>query len=109
MAIKTNIVLDQGTDFEFSFELIDDNNQLIDVTGYSGTATMRKYYTSNTGYDFDVEVGPELAEVTLTMNNSVTALIPGGRYLYDCELTSPDGKVSRVMEGIVTINPRVLK
>lgn len=108
MAIKTNIIIDQGTDFEFTFNLVDDNDQDIDLTGYTGTAVMRKYYTSNTGYDFGVAVETD-GEVTLSMSNANTADIPAGRYLYDCELTDSEGKVSRVLEGIVTINARVAR
>lgn len=109
MATKTNINLDQGTDFEFIFDMIDDNDQLIDVTGYTGVAEMRKYFTSANGYEFTVSVNANTSEITLSMNNAVTSTISSGRYVYDCELTDADGKVSRIIEGIVTVNPRVLK
>lgn len=109
MALKTNLNLDQGTDFEFRFDMLDDNDELIDLTNYTGIAEMRKYYTSATGYEFNVSINANTSEVILTMNNSTTSTISAGRYMYDCELTDGDGKVSRIIEGIVTVNPRVIK
>lgn len=108
MAIKTNIVLDQGSDFLFTFDMIDDNDQTIDLSDYTGKATMRKFYTSTKGHDFKVDVNPE-GEVTLSMNSHSTSCIDSGRYVYDCELTNSEGVVSRIIEGIVTVTPRVRK
>lgn len=109
MAIKANIVIDQGSDFQFTFDLTDDNDQAIDLTNYTGIAEMRKHYTSSNGYSFVVSLnGPE-GEISLSMNNVTTNAISAGRYVYDCELTDIDGVVSRIVEGIVTVTPRVRK
>lgn len=108
MAIKTNIVLDQGSDFLFTFDLVDDNDVPIDLTGFTGKAMMRKFYTSLKGHSFTVDVTTD-GEVTLSMDSRHTSCINAGRYVYDCELTSSDGQVSRIIEGIVTVTPRVSK
>ena len=109
MAAKAYPTIDQGADFIFTFELSDDNDEPIDLTGYTGVAVMRKHYSSLTGFDFDVDINESLGEVTLTMNAYTTSTITPGRYVYDCEVTDIDGKVSRIVEGIVTVTARVNK
>ena len=36
-----------------------------------------------------------------------SASIPAGRWLYDVEITSPSGTKTRVVEGVVTVNPQI--
>ncbi len=107
MAIKSNIVIDQGTDFEVTINVRDANTTAIALTGFTGQAQLRKYYTSSTKHDFNVIVSVNTGEVTLAMSAANTANIASGRYVYDCVLVSNTSVVSRIVEGIVTINPRV--
>ena len=107
MATKTHLVIDQGTDFTFTFDLVDDNDQIIDLNDYTGTAIMRKHYTSSNGVSFNVSVSGNTGEITLSMNSAITANITPGRYVYDCELADSNDVYSRVLEGEVTITPRV--
>lgn len=106
MAIKANIVIDQGSSFETVIEISDENDVPIDVANSSFTAVARKHYTSSTVYNFNVTV-VDTSSIKIAMTSSATALIPAGRYLYDCESTDPEGNVVRLVEGIVTITPRV--
>ena len=108
MAIKANIIMDQGSTFETVIDLTDqDDDTIIDLTDYSGRASMRKHFSSNTSYNFVVTILPLLGQVTLYMSANNTANIEGGRYMYDCELEDLAGNVSRIVEGIVTVTPQV--
>lgn len=109
MAIKANLFIDQGASFSTTVSITDTNGDVIDLTGYEGAAQMRKSYTSSTAYDFSVSVANTLGTVTLSMSANATANIAGGRYLYDVELTDTSGIVSRVFEGIVTVNPNITR
>lgn len=111
MAIKANLSIDQGADFITTLNVTDDDGLPMDLTGYSGEAQMRKHYTSLTYYSFAVSVvSPAInGEVSLSLSANATNAIPAGRYVYDCELTSGTGKKSRLVEGIVTINPQVTR
>lgn len=110
MAVKGNIVIDQGTDFQTTITMTDIDDQVIDLTGYTGQAQMRKYYTSSNAYSFSVVIGGSSGEVTLSMNSAVTSTLNAGRYMYDCEVTQiSTGKKSRVVEGIVTVTPQVTR
>lgn len=109
MAIKANLIIDQGADYETSINVTDDDDNTIDLTGYTGQAQMRKHYTSVTYYSFDVNIQGPSGIVTLGMTANVSNTIPAGRYVYDCELTDTQGKRSRLVEGIVTISPQVTR
>lgn len=109
MGLKANIVIDQGTDFETTIDVIDDNGNIVDLSGYTGAAQMRKHYTSSTATNFTVSITAGAGLVTLSMNAATTNAIAAGRYVYDCELTDGSGVVSRIVEGIVTITPGVTR
>lgn len=109
MAIKANLIIDQGADYETSINVTDDDDAVINLTGYTGAAQMRKHYTSVSYYSFNVSISGPQGIVTLTMSSNTSASIPAGRYVYDCELTDTQGKTSRLVEGIVTITPNVTR
>jgi hypothetical protein len=105
MAVKSNLVIDQGTDATFAFTVTDDNDEGIDLTDWVGVSQLRKTYTSNTQYSLDVTIANSV--VTLSANSTFTGNIPAGRYVYDCYVTDPDGLKTRLVEGIMTVTPSV--
>lgn len=109
MAIKSNIVIDQGTDYELTVNVADANSSIIQLEGFTGKAQLRKYHSSSKKYDFTVDVTANTGEITMSMTSNVSANIAAGRYVYDCVLVSNNNVVSRIVEGIVTINPRVTR
>lgn len=109
MAIKANIIIDQGSDFLTTLTVSDDDGYPIALNGYTGAAQMRRHYTSVSKYDFDVTVNAATGEVSLAMDSDLTNTIPAGRYVYDCELTDNSGIKSRIVEGIVTVTPQVTR
>jgi hypothetical protein len=110
VAIKASIVIQQGSDFQTTINFTDDNDDVVDLTGYSGSAQLRKHYTSSTSYPFVVTVSPSLGTVTLAMNYANTSNIPAGRYVFDCELTDTvSNTISRVVEGVATVTPQVTR
>lgn len=109
MATKANLLIDQGSTFSTTVTITDTNGNLLNLTGYTGAAQMRKSYTSSTAYNFNVSVGNTSGTITLSMSANTTANIAGGRYLYDVELIDTSNTVSRVFEGIVTVNPNITR
>lgn len=106
MSSKANLVIDQGSTFTTTITLTDDNNNPIDLTGYTGQSYIRKWYTSLTYTPFTVELTPLTGQVTLSLTSDQTANLLYGRYVYDVNLTV-GSVVSRVLEGIITITPEV--
>lgn len=101
--------MDQGATFSTVITLTDRDNNIIDLTNYTGAAMMRKTYTSSNSHSFAVALSNTTGTVTLSMNANSTANVSAGRYVYDLELTDGSSVVSRVLEGIVTVSPNVTR
>lgn len=109
MAIKANLVVDQGATFDASIDVTDVNDTAYDLTGYSVAAQMRKNYASSTSVTFTTSHTEGSGRINLELSASTTATIEPGRYLYDVEITSAEGKITRVVEGIVTVTPGITR
>jgi hypothetical protein len=107
MAAVHNLYIDQGADFSAEIGIYDDGNLPWDLNGYTGSAKIKKSYYSSTSVDFTVTVNTNNGTVSLSLPSSTTIDMEQGRYLYDVVITSNGGVKTRVIEGIVTINPGV--
>lgn len=105
MAIKANLVVDQGTSFSATIDVTNADGSVFNLTGYTVAAQMRKNYTSSTAVTFSATHNGSGGAITLSILPTITADIEPGRYLYDVEITSSGGSVSRIVEGIVTVTP----
>ena len=109
MAIKANLIVDQGTDYTTTINLTDDNDNVVDLTGYTGVGQMRKTYTSSNSVSFNITLESANGVVVLSLTDTQTANIVAGRYVYDVFVTSPANITSRIVEGIVTVTPRATR
>jgi hypothetical protein len=105
MAIKANLVVDQGANFSATIDLTDASNVVFNLSGYTVAAQMRKNYTSSAATTFTTSHNGAAGQITLALNSATTAVIEPGRYLYDVEITSSGNTITRVVEGIVTVTP----
>ena len=115
MASRTkNITLDQGSDYSQTFTVYGSpsaTTKLILDGNYHANAQMRKSSLhTNSAITFNTSISISLDTITLEANNSVTAGVKGGRYLYEIVVTNkgitPVTK-TRVLEGIATVTPSV--
>lgn len=110
MAAVHNLYIDQGADFSAEIALYDDSNAAWDLNGYTAEAKIKKSYYSSTSTSFIANIsGTADGTVKLSLNASTTSTLEAGRYLYDVVVTSAGGTKTRVIEGIVTVNPGVTK
>lgn len=109
MGTKVNLVVDQGTSFETTLTLTQVTDDLVDLTGYTGSAQLRKHFTSSNSTSFTVTLGGANGTVTLAMSANTTAGLVAGRYVYDVELVDSNGNIARLVEGIVTVTPQVTR
>jgi hypothetical protein len=106
MTTKSNLVLNQGDTYSVTLNLTDENGDRLDLADYTASAAMKKWYTSNTKYDFNTSINTQSGSITLEMDANVTANIASGRYVYDVDIT--DGiSISRIVEGLVYVSPAV--
>lgn len=106
MATKVNFTIDQGADLSKLIEFT--LTPVLDLSTYTARGSMRKHYGSNTAYTLTCAITSNTS-VTVTLNNSNTAAIPAGRYVYDIEVVSSGNVVTRAAEGMVTVYPEVTR
>lgn len=109
MAIKANLIIDQGTTYSTSLNLTDDDGNVVDLTGYTANAQIRKTYSSTNSISFSVTTDAATGTLTISLSANQTANMTPGRFVYDVFLTNPSNVVSRIVEGIITLTPRVTK
>lgn len=109
MATKANLIIDQGTTYATSINITNENDEIIDLTGCTGYAQIRKHYTSSNAVSFSVAIDPNDGLVTLGLTANQTSTMTAGRYVYDVEIVDAANVVSRILEGIVTVTPQATR
>jgi len=108
----SNIVIEQGFDFETTFELENSlTNEPLDLSAYSiPEAKLRKSYSSSKSYDFNSSFVDAVAgQFLISMASSITSQLKPGRYVYDVKLTTGGGLTSKAVEGSVIVRGGVTK
>lgn len=111
MAAYTELMIDQGSDFDLTLFIIDDSTNLkANVSGYLIRSKLKKNYTANTYANFTTTIinGTE-GIINISMNAHSTSAMKAGRYLFDVEVEDRTGRVTRILEGIATITPEVTR
>jgi len=110
---KYNIKARQGSTFNFNFTISTDGTPW-NLTGYSAAMQVRTSassskkilsLTSSSG----ITLGGAAGTVAVTASAATLAAIPASTYVYDFELTYPNGTVVALLEGKFTISAEVTK
>jgi hypothetical protein len=104
-----DIYIDQGSDFTATFPPATDNSgNAIDLTGYTVVCQIRRSYATVFAVQMNVD-NSEFSDgiVTITLPNSETGGLSPTRYVYDVTIQDTDGLVTKVFEGLATVNPGV--
>lgn len=108
MAVKANLILDQGATFNTTINVTDPNGNVIVLNGYNSYSQLKKAYSSiNVTAQFVVSVIGNTGQIILTMDSNTTSLINAGRYVYDVLAIDPANNFVRVVEGEVLVTPQV--
>lgn len=104
------LFIEQGADYTTTITLDDVDGTAFDLTGYTSKSQIRKsYYSANTTAQFTITIPtPNNGGIVLALSSANTANISAGRYVYDVLIKDTSANtVTRVLEGIVNILPRV--
>jgi hypothetical protein len=114
-AASYDILIEQGATYVQTFIWQDSSGNAIDVTGYtadmqvrasrSSTAILLEASTTN-GY---IVMGTTDGKINISVPAAVTGALTATRGVYDLELTSPGGVVTRLLEGDVEIDLAVTR
>ena len=112
MAIAQNIIINSDADYLKQFTAKDDTGTVIDLTGYTVAAQLRKTYASSASTTFaPVKVSDVLGTFTLALTDvqTATGTLERGRHVYDVTITDGSGDITRIQEGIATVSPSVTR
>jgi hypothetical protein len=105
MATKANINIDQGATFNTVISLTDDNGNPLNLTGYTGNASIRASYAAINSTSFSVALSN--GQITLSLDANTTSSLKRSKYLYDVILTDSYNNITRVLEGTIYVDPAV--
>jgi hypothetical protein len=110
MAIIANLYIDQGTDYTITVDVTDSAGDVLDLTGFTATAQVRKTYTSSSlSATFATSINAAAGQVTISLTDTQTSALQAGRYVYDLNIESGGGIKTRVIEGQAVVTPGVTR
>lgn len=117
-----DIQIDQGSDFELSFQILDNEGDPVSLSGATIRGQIRSTPQSTTvvATFTGIIVSASLGQGKVSLTNGQTASIAvdnseedGGRelttYVYDVEVVFSDGKVQRILQGACFVSPEVTR
>ncbi len=107
-----NLIIPQGSDvtINLTYKI---SNQVVDTTGYSGKLQVRDTYGGTvllemTSEDFEILFSDTAPNIVLKFPNAkTTAMTTYTGMIYDVEITSGAGMVTRVLKGTFKLDREV--
>ena len=114
MATVRNILIDQNADFSEQFTAKEDAGTVIDLTGKTVSAKLRKSYGSSSATVFacaTVSAAAGTYTISLTDVKTAYGTLERGRYVYDVitTLDAAPNTIQRIQQGIATVSPSVTR
>jgi hypothetical protein len=114
MTSRYDLIIKQGATFDLNINYKDDNNDLINLSSYTARMQIRSGYngtlystltTENGGIILNSPVG----RIELYISDTDTSAFTFEKGIYDLELIDGDDKVTRLLQGTVTVWKEVTK
>ena len=105
----SNIVIEQGFDFDTSFQLEDTRtNSSLDLSNTSILSHLKKTYSSQSSVSFASTVAsPTEGIISISLTANQTGQLKPGRYVYDVKIITSTGKELKAVEGAALVRPGV--
>jgi hypothetical protein len=109
-----NLSIEQGATFRLALVWKDSEGDPVDLTGYTARMQIRPAVastevllslTSGSG----ITLGGATGAVNVLATAAQTAAIDSKKGVYDLELQSADGTVTRLLQGVVIVSPEVTR
>lgn len=110
-----NFTLEQGTTFRRDFIYKDANGAIVNLTGYSARMQIRQFKESEDKLIEATSANGKLAivgaqgKVSLTLSPADTNNVKFSQGVYDLEIESSGGEVTRLLQGVVTFDKQVTR
>lgn len=112
MAGIVALTIDQGADLDRLLTWTDSDGTPIDLTGWAARMEIRSkpggsLYAAFDTDDGSIVLGDAAGTIRITASAATTSAWTWARGVYDLELTDGAGKVTRLIQGSVTLTPEV--
>lgn len=112
--MRMDFTYPQGTDYTLNVTVKDSAGVTTDLTGYTVRGQARPSYDGSLSFQF---VCTLLSQITNTgqfaaaiPKTAITSVLSDQQSLvYDIEIESSSGTVTRVLEGVITVTPEVTR
>ena len=100
-----DLYVNQGSDFKRPVKLTNFDGTPLDLTGYTLSLTIKKYYNVSQTYtgSVDVDGDPVLGNIIINIPKGTTSLFTGSRYVYIVRINNSTDTV-RVLDGQILID-----
>lgn len=107
MSGKYNITAEQGATFKLNFTVATDGTPW-NLSTYTGRMQVRQSYASTTTLiNVTSMTMTSQGKVSVVVDATTMAAVPAGRWVYDLEIQSTGGEVTRLLEGKFVVSPEV--
>jgi len=110
-----NFVIDQGANWFLTVVYKDSTGTAINLTGYTAALQIRDTYADSTtdlsltSPSGGITITGATGTIAITATAVQTAAIAAGSYVYDLEITSSGGIVTRLIQGKISLSPQVTR
>ena len=110
-----NATIDQGATWSVTVTYEDSAGAPINLTGYTAAMQIRQQYSSDvadltlTTSNGGISITGLTGTVVVNITDEQTGALDEGYYVYDLELTSTGGQVTRLIQGQLTVAPEVTR
>jgi hypothetical protein len=108
---KHNITVEQGAFYNMQLR-VEENGVPVDLTNYTFESQIRKsHYSTDIAANFaTLLVNGPAGTFNISLTGTITAALDSAFiHVYDVEMTSDTGLVTRVVEGTVSVSPEVTR
>lgn len=112
---RHDICIEKGATFKLNLTWKDENETVYNLTGYTARMQIRETVDSAsfiielTNANNRIALGGALGTITLTITATDTMTITQNSGVYDLEIVSASGEVTRLLEGNVSITNEVTR
>jgi hypothetical protein len=103
-----DFIFEQGATFSKTFIYKDSNEAVVNLTGYTARMQIRSYkdsptiLLSATTENGKIVITPALGKIVASFTAAEASIGKIGKAVYDLEIVSPAGAVTRLVEGAIT-------
>ena len=110
MSKQNDFIVDAGARLVKTFVYRDANEAIVNLTGYTATAQVRKSTFDRLVISATPTINPSTYLITLTFTPEQTALLVDSNYVYAIQVSNAStGDVQVAAHGVLTINQAIVR